>query len=480
VVWAGIPVTPPGSNASRVFRITNVRANAAGLGASQTLIPTQIVAFISVAPQGTLPIDNPQQTVAYVQTGLTFATTDCDGDSATRNFNQCQNPGGGVRDLPTGGTADGPQFGLRWTEGFQTAFKTRLAVDQVNSLPGQSFNTESGFVRATADPAGTSLGTAGVATNATRLAARFFNVPAGVRIFVGTQSSARSGDDFSTAGTSAVLVSTDPSGLSGIVTPGAVIVEPVAIAGTATLTCGSSTVSAAEIPLVNGAGTAVYEVTGESSASLDTVHVLAAILYTANLTANTPALGTANIVGQFAPFFAAGTGDVASAALPIPRFVERPRNDDNFFRINQCVTNLLFPYVTNWSNFDTGIAISNTSKDPFSSPNDRLQSGRCTLNYYGKMANGDVVTASEQTDRVIDAGDHATVLLSGGGTHGLKGQPNFQGYIIAQCGFLYGHGFAFITDGPVGQARVAEGYLALVLDGSTIVRGSSVGEQKGH
>jgi hypothetical protein len=76
LVWAGIPVVPPGSNRQRVFRITNVRANANGLGASQTLIPTQILAYISVFPSGTLPIDNPQQTVGYVQTGMRFDVRD--------------------------------------------------------------------------------------------------------------------------------------------------------------------------------------------------------------------------------------------------------------------------------------------------------------------------------------------------------------------------------------------------------------------
>jgi len=89
LVWAGIPVVPPGSNRQRVFRITNVRANASGLGASQTLIPTQILAYISVFPQGTLPIDNPQQTVGYVQTGMLFDVRACGGgslDSATITF----------------------------------------------------------------------------------------------------------------------------------------------------------------------------------------------------------------------------------------------------------------------------------------------------------------------------------------------------------------------------------------------------------
>jgi hypothetical protein len=80
------------------------------------------------------------------------------------------------------------------------------------------------------------------------------------------------------------------------------------------------------------------------------------------------------------------------------------------------------------------------------------------------------------------------MVLSTGGSLGLRGNANFQGYIIAQCDFLFAHGFAFITDGPIGQARVAEGYLALVLDGDstsdtdddTRLRGNGRGEARGH
>ena len=42
-------------------------------------------------------------------------------------------------------------------------------------------------------------------------------------------------------------------------------------------------------------------------------------------------------------------------------------------------TNLLFPYVVNATGFDTGIAISNTSADPFSTA---TQTGTCTLSVY--------------------------------------------------------------------------------------------------
>ena len=61
-----------------------------------------------------------------------------------------------------------------------------------------------------------------------------------------------------------------------------------------------------------------------------------------------------------------------------------------------------------------------------------------------------------------------------------RGNPGFQGYIIAQCRFQYAHGFAFITDGPIGQARVAEGYLALVMDDGIVSRTGSRTESLLH
>ena len=65
----------------------------------------------------------------------------------------------------------------------------------------------------------------------------------------------------------------------------------------------------------------------------------------------------------------------------------------------------------------------------------------------------------------VAAGQQLLYVLSTGGNLGLtQNAAGFTGYIIAQCNFRYAHGFAFITDGPIGQAKVAEGYLALVMD----------------
>ena len=70
----------------------------------------------------------------------------------------------------------------------------------------------------------------------------------------------------------------------------------------------------------------------------------------------------------------------------------------------------------------------------------------------------------------------AFVLSSGGGL-GITGTPGFQGYLIATCRFQFAHGFAFITDGPIGQARVAEGYLGLVMDEGIVSRTGSLSER---
>jgi hypothetical protein len=478
LVWAGIPVVPPGSNRQRTFRITNVRANANGLGASQTLIPTQILAYISVFPQGTLPIDNPQQTVGYVQTGMLFDVRACGGgslDSATITFAQCTSTSA-QRDFFADPLRSGSlpaNASLRFREGFQTAFKPQIIGGQEASIPGVVYNSESGFVRP-------ETGIAGVADSGTRLAARFSNVPAGIRLFVaGTNNTIGS-----STGTAAVLVTTDAAGASNIGSPSVVRPVPTAPFSQGTLTCSTNSSPAIEVPLTNGAGTAVWEVTASNPSSNETLIFDYAIAYRNNQSQGVPGVGTGTVIGNLAPFYTANNQveRMGTTILPIPRFAART-DSATALTINACQTNLLFPYVTNWAGFDTGIAIANTSSDPFSSPTDRQQAGRCTFNYYGRLANGNPPTTTrQQTDRDVATGETITMVLSSGGGLGLTGNPNFQGYIIATCDFQYAHGFAFITDGPIGQARVAEGYLALVLDGADAgrLRAGTVAEVRGH
>ncbi len=123
-------------------------------------------------------------------------------------------------------------------------------------------------------------------------------------------------------------------------------------------------------------------------------------------------------------------------------------------------TRLLIPFATNLSGFDTGIAIANTGLD---STGEVGVAGRCTFHYFGRLSDGAPVNQAQTTDREVVPGETFTFALSAGGGLGLTGLPGFQGYIEVDCAFPFAHGFSFVTDGPVGQARVASSAPALVL-----------------
>lgn len=121
-------------------------------------------------------------------------------------------------------------------------------------------------------------------------------------------------------------------------------------------------------------------------------------------------------------------------------------------------TELLFPFVTNQAGYDTGITISNTTARPRET---RQKRGVCSLYYFGSTPGS--LTPAKQVSAIVEAGDHLVFLLSTGGSHGLFATPGFQGYIIAECNFPQGRGFAFITDGPGNMANVGAGYLAEIV-----------------
>jgi hypothetical protein len=123
-------------------------------------------------------------------------------------------------------------------------------------------------------------------------------------------------------------------------------------------------------------------------------------------------------------------------------------------------TTLLFPFVTNQAGFDTGIAITNTSMDTVGTT---PQSGTCTISYFGTVTGGGPTPPAQTTNAPVLGGGQFTFVLSSGGSLGIMGTPGFQGYLMATCNFQYAHGFAFVTDGPIGTARVGTSYLALIV-----------------
>ena len=115
----GVPIDAPGNRRlTRVIRITNIRANACLLGVSSTLIPTQIIMYISVNGSQQVTINNPQQTVAFIQPGLWLA-------AMARLVPPVQQPQCWIAS-GNSGIGRKPDFNVTATEGFASSFKSAL------------------------------------------------------------------------------------------------------------------------------------------------------------------------------------------------------------------------------------------------------------------------------------------------------------------------------------------------------------------
>jgi len=247
---------------------------------------------------------------------------------------------------------------------------------------------------------------------------------------------------------------------------------------------------------------AVYEVLFADPSVQEDLLIPISITNPANqLSSNLPEVNkTAQVAGGFAPFILAtdnanvwgqaqrGSATVSSGFLPVPRFRTQSAPVD-LFRVNKCACNLLFPFVSNAAssngNFDTGIALANTSLTPgaattasqrFGFLGNTSQQGPVQFWYYPANST-DPPVATQCTNTVatgvcpgtkeVKAGETLLyVLSSGSSAWGLKGAPGFTGYMIAQASFQYCHAFAYIS--PQGATPLTNGmsvgYLALQLD----------------
>jgi len=439
VQFIGVPVDAPGTAFQRVFRITNIRANASGISAGASGLPGSLQALISASGSTSVPITNPTNIVGFVQNGLAFTTRRASDFTAQTNTNthigfaQCASLS---RTTTTG------YHILEFREGFPTAFKPR-GVQGAQATPGAIYNTESGF---TSIAAGMGANNYGFADSGTRFKATITNIPAGVSLY---------------ASTTAFFVAANASAAGKLVSGEVTAADVVATntdfrtrdSGGSGPVGASTTRSGAQLAVVNGSATAVWEVTAAGPLEVESFYTLLWFNYSQAATQNSPPPGSANINGSFAPT-QVGTGataaqmSAASQTLPIPRFVESV-NSRAIFTVYLCRTNLLFPFVTNKGGFDTGLAIANTSLDTgVFRDNTATQTGACNIFPFGDDAPASFSTGTVAPGKVWV--DTASTKL-----------PNFQGYIIAQCAFQLAHGFAFISD--FGARNLAMGYLALII-----------------
>lgn len=434
-------VALPNGTVSTV-RITNVRvvappANPAGA------LPAGVQEQISTSPAGTVPINNAFQTVAFVLTPVQFSVTACGSSTALTalNFVQCVNQ-------PIGNKAT---FAVHFKEAFATAFKAKSRPNAGGVEDGDTL--DAAIEAANPDHADTG----------TRLMLSFTNIPSGVTVLV---SEYPVGTTAPTTAAAVMQIGAKSDGTAG---------EP-ATGTTADAICGGSATNAVMHEIESG-GYAVWEV---MSSTLDTDELIFAVQFkwTAQPGLGKPGLTGANpitVSGQLAPVSSVAQ---ASTTAPIPRFANRPLAGGIQASISPCVTNLLFPWVTNVGNFDTSLVVSNTSADPFGTG---TQSGKCTFYYFngGPLGSGGLSTPPttqpqpQTTTATVAAGAYvvSNMLFNGG----LQGDANpiapgsFSGYVIAVCNFQFAHGFAYITDRNAGSSTGSAGYTALIIPDWSLV-----------
>jgi len=444
--------------------------------------------------------------------------------------------------------------GVRFTEGFSNSWKvkniaetlangtyslatggdaytynhadpTNLVTDLAQNVPGTNYFTESGFefqsvaanpnpdppagfltsaivtgnANPFADQAGTGINSAGTANAGTRLATALSNIPNGLSLYVSPILFLfRQGVSYS-AGPNQNQVGGTPGGATGVM-----VLTNTASDGSGSYNPPSGPITVGSQPLqlvsvTNGSALVVYEILFTDPFSLEYVDVPFVVSYASALSSNAPiGLPQPSVVATyatgFAPFYSTSAATLASGTLPIPRFVFTGAAT-NLFGIVKCSCNLLFPYVTQAPGYDTGIAIANTTMDPYGTTN---QFGSVQFWYYGALANGGAAPGTQCSNTAspgtcgtaatpVNAGQVLTyTLYNGSAQWGLDNRAaGFTGYMIAQTQFQYCHGFAFIGGlggGPAVNSStngLSEGYLALVLDSPSFYR-TGVGESLGQ
>ena len=457
ITFLGVPVDPPATG-SLTYRITNIRVDA-----SNVAVGIPLTALVTSSGSTSIGIVAGQDTavVGYATMGL---SQDIAGNGPvvaglTPSFLECESA-----PMTKIGTAT-------FTENFATAFKviTSPGESAANALiyppspqnvPGVVYNSEGGLQIQI-------LGSTniGVADHGTRLAVMVNNVPPGAIIFADVWAQSPN----SSVGCSDVTANPPAPGTSNA---GCTLVSDATLVTTVTSSGGVTSTptpvdpgsNSAALPALidNSTGTTatsgwiIWEVTNTNSSAIDSYsfNIYASFVGQPNNTL--PNLATTAWGGYYPQ-----AGSATSSEL-IPTFSSTvgaqppaPSTGVTLFTASQCVTYLLFPYITDAAGFDTGIAISNTSMDPLGTT--PQNTGACTVSFYS----GGALALPVYTTAVIPGGGTDAFDLSGLDTN-YPGTPAVPfGYAIATCNFQYAHGYSFVSDYQL--EHFAASYLALII-----------------
>jgi len=341
LVWLGVPFDPPGTVATRVIRITNVRANASqlGVGSSREAQDLGLIASIT-SPTLTIQVTNPSALVGTIRPSMNFTVV-------PTSVPHCEPQNAGL--LQGGGSASGNAARLRFTELFPTAFRRRnlaqptpATTGDVPPTPiaqdvlGSPFSTESGFYKGP-NPSGSNWpttgqpgATLGLADHGTRLIARFTNVQSGIQLWVETSPPIVKEDGGARTGT-ARLINTSVNG-DGPFSP---------VNSTATFNSQGQQSSIARVPISGGTGQAVWEILNSDPAAIERLDIRALPVFQADGTrAGSPLEGTVRVTGGFAPFEPLGPPKFEIPKAPfffdVPAPIQAAANEFSAFTLHSC------------------------------------------------------------------------------------------------------------------------------------------------
>ena len=327
VTFYNVPVDPPGTTTNRVFRITNLRANAASLGVATEFDVNSVRA--SIAMTGTIPVSlsSAIQTVAFVVPGLISGVYGCQ-PSAPSRVKVCEGFASSWKSknisfaVGNGGVAGNAQIPSGWPYYWVYSGGANYPPDVAQNVPGAIYNTESGFqwqnngVNAPPTPNppfgtgtvsvstrsspfnsigsggfNTGVNTAGVAGSGTRFAIKFSGIPAGASVQV----------------PKVVNLTNGAVSSSGPVPSGVMVLTNTDSAGAGPFNPAASGILPGNL--------AVYEVLWADPFSGESVEVPYTLL-------GAPAGTTVQASVGFAPFYSDAGSQQANASYPEPRFLD--------------------------------------------------------------------------------------------------------------------------------------------------------------
>lgn len=296
-----VPIDPPGVNAVRVIRLTNLRANAQKPGPPSTSTQPQVAGALTIQGSQTVPLNNSPVTLGAIQPAISTTTS---GTAVPK----CQPHNASLE----GGAGPAAfDFTVQVTETFPYSFRVRNygsilfgstypADIAEQNVTGFDYSTESGLYLPSLLAAAPD---AGLADTGTRIRLVFSGVRTGTQIFVPVTITTQGDFGGRTPG-QLQLVKSDIQGDNG---PGYVPVTATAMVGTTPV---------AELSTSGSTRYATYEVIYDNPFVAETAAIPVAVAYSSSQT-QISGLGSVSVNAALAPVSSVGT---AVSSAPVPRF----------------------------------------------------------------------------------------------------------------------------------------------------------------